>query len=107
MVERVGCERAVTSEATGVFNVAGDGAMGITEIAAELGKPVLTLPEGLLRVALAVGRRFGLTAYGPEQTVFLRHRPVLANDRLVEVFGYRPARTSREAFAAGRTARGL
>ena len=100
-------ERAVTSEATGVFNVAGDGAMGITEIAAALGKPVLTLPEGLLRVALAVGRRLGLTAYGPEQTVFLRYRPVLANDRLVEVFGYRPARTSREAFAAWRTARGL
>lgn len=100
-------ERAVTSEATGVFNVAGDGAMGIPEIAAELGKPVLTLPEGLLRVALALGRRLGLTAYGPEQTVFLRHRPVLANDRLVEVFGYRPSRTSREAFTAWRTARGL
>ena len=99
-------ERAVTSEATGVFNVAGDGAMGIPEIAAELGKPVLTLPEGLLRVALAVGRRLGLTAYGPEQTVFLRHRPVLANDRLVQEFGYRPSKTSREAFEAWRTARG-
>jgi UDP-glucose 4-epimerase len=100
-------ERAVTSEATGVFNVAGDGAMSIPEIAEALGKPVLTLPEGLLRGALAVGKRLGLTAYGPEQTVFLRYRPVLANDRLVEVFGYRPTRTSREAFAAWRTARGL
>ncbi len=100
-------ERAVTSDATGIFNVAGTGAMSIPEIAEALGKPVLALPEGLLRVALAVGKRLGLTAYGPEQTIFLKHRPVLANDRLVEVFGYRPSKTSREAFDAWSTARGL
>jgi UDP-glucose 4-epimerase len=95
--------RAVTSPVTGIFNVAGDGTLTVDEIAARLGKPVLTLPEPLLRVALAVGRRLGLTAYGPEQTVFLKHRPVLANDRLKTVFGYTPSRTSAEAFEAWRT----
>ena len=95
--------RAVTSPVTGIFNVAGDGTLTVDEIAARLGKPVLTLPEPLLRAALAVGRRLGLTAYGPEQTVFLRHRPVLANDRLKTVFGYTPSRTSAEAFEAWRT----
>ncbi len=95
--------RAVTASATGVFNVAGDGTLTLDEIAARLGKPTLTLPEPLLKAALAVGRRLGLTAYGPEQTVFLKHRPVLANDRLKTVFGYAPSKTSEEAFEGWRT----
>ncbi len=91
-------EQAVTGDVTGVFNVAGDGALTITEIAALLGKPVLTIPERVLRLGLAVGSRLGLTAYGPEQTMFLQYRPVLLNERLKTVFGYTPTRTSREAF---------
>lgn len=97
--------RAVTSPVTGIFNVAGDGVLTIDEIASRLGKPVLTLPESLLRVALGVGKRLGLTAYGPEQTIFLKHRPVLANDRLKTVFGYTPSKTSAESFEAWRTHR--
>jgi UDP-glucose 4-epimerase len=91
-------EQAVTGPVTGVFNVAGDGALTISEIAGLLGKPVLTIPEPVLRTALAIGSRLGLTAYGPEQTMFLQYRPVLLNERLKSVFGYTPTRTSREAF---------
>lgn len=93
-------ERAVTGQATGAFNVAGDGALSIDEIATTLRKPVLAIPERVLKAALAAGKRLNLTAYGPEQTIFLKHRPVLANDRLKEVFGYTPSKTSREAFEA-------
>ena len=99
--------QAVTGTVTGVFNVAGDGALTIDEIAARLGKPLLTLPEPVLRGALAVGRRLGLTVYGPEQTRFLRYRPVLDNARLKSRFGYVPARTSAEAFDAWARAAGL
>ncbi len=88
----------VTGTATGIFNVAGDGALTIDEIAGLLGKPTLVLPERVLRAALAVGSRLGLTPYGPEQTRFLQYRPVLDNTRLKDVFGYRPTRTSRQAF---------
>jgi UDP-glucose 4-epimerase len=95
--------RAVTSPATGVFNVAGDGTLTIDEIAQRLGKPVLALPEGLLKVALGVGKRLGLTTYGPEQTIFLKHRPVLDNARLKAELGYTPSKTSAEAFEAWRT----
>ncbi len=100
-------QQAVTGPVTGVFNVAGDGAMTIDEIAAALGRPTLTVPEPLLRATLAVGSRLGLTAYGPEQTRFLAHRPVLENTRLKEVFGYTPSMTSAEAFDAWRVARGV
>ena len=97
-------QQAVTSDVTGVFNVAGDGTMTVDEIAAALDKPTLAVPEAVLRAALAVGSRLGLTAYGPEQTMFLKHRPVLDNTRLKTVFGYEPSRTSAGAFAAWRTA---
>ena len=46
----------------------------------------------------------GSRPYGPEQTIFLKHRPVLANDRLKAVFGYTPSKTSAEAFDAWRLA---
>ena len=93
-------QRAVTGEVTGAFNVAGDGALPITEIAERLGKRVLWLPDRLLQAALAVGSRLGVSRYGPEQTRFLKHRPVLDNSRLKEVFGYTPRLTSAEAFEA-------
>ena len=98
-------QQAVTGPVTGVFNVAGDGALTITEIAALLDKPVLTIPEPVLRGALAVLSRVGLSPYGPEQTRFLQYRPVLSNERLKTEFGYTPSRTSREAFDEWRAAR--
>ena len=91
-------QRAVTSDVTGTFNVAGDGALDLAEIADRLGKQVLWLPDPLLRAVLAVGSRLGVSRYGPEQTRFLKHRPVLDNTRLREVFGYTPRHTSSEAF---------
>ncbi len=100
-------QRAVTGEVTGVFNVAGDGAMTVSEIAAALGKGTMTVPEPVLRRVLAVGRRLGATAYGPEQTKFLQFRPVLDNTRLKDVFGYVPSYTSAEAFEAWRVAHRL
>ena len=93
-------QRAVTGPVTGIFNVAGDGALEITEIAERLGKRVLWLPDPLLKAVLAVGSRLGVSRYGPEQTRFLKHRPVLDNTRLREVLGYTPGHTSSEAFEA-------
>ena len=87
----VGCMlAAVHSDKAGVYNVAGDGALGIREIAARLGKRCVVLPAWLLAAALALLKPLGLTQYGPEQVNFLRYRPVLANRRLKEVFGYVP-----------------
>ncbi len=90
--------RALDSDRPGIYNVAGDGALAIQEIADLLGKPVMEVSPGLLRASLAVLRRLGLTRYGPEQLDFLRYRPVLDNHRLKHEFGYQPAKTSREAF---------
>lgn len=90
--------RAATDGPVGVFNVAGDGRMTVPEIAERLGKRMLTIPAWALGAALAVGHVLRVTEHGPEKVRFLRHRPVLANRRLKEEFGYTPERTSREAF---------
>ena len=100
-------EQAVLGKKTGIYNVAGDGRVTIDEIAAELGKPVMTLPVGVLKTALAVAHRLGLTPHGAAQTDFLQYRPVLDNSRLKSEFGYTPKCTSREAFTAWREAQDL
>ncbi len=89
---------AATDGPAGIFNVAGDGALSVTEIAARLRKPLLTVPAGALSLALRVGRILRLTVHGPEKVRFLRYRPVLDNTRLKRDFGFTPARTSSEAF---------
>jgi UDP-glucose 4-epimerase len=89
---------AIESSHSGIFNVAGDGALSIHEIASRMGKRCRVLPPWLLLAGLWVGRKLALTRYGPEQLRFLRYRPVLDNRRLKEEFGYRPRKTSAEVF---------
>lgn len=93
--------------ASGIYNLAGDGALSLAEIAHILRKPYRPLPAGLVQGVLRVLKPLRLTQYGPEQVDFLRYRPVLANRRLKEEFGYTPRYTSREAFIAFLDAQGV
>lgn len=92
-------------DVAGIFNACGDGALSMVEIAERLDKPLLPLPAGLTRAALAILRPLGLSRYGPEQVRFLRYRPVLDNARLKRRFGVVPQKTSAEAFDAFLTSR--
>jgi UDP-glucose 4-epimerase len=89
---------AIFSEKTGIYNLAGDGAVTIDEIAKILGKSVIAIPPGILKAALFLFKKLGISQYGPEQLDFLRYRPVLDNRRLKEEFGYIPQKTSKEVF---------
>ena len=91
----------------GIYNLAGDGALSLREIAGLLRKPYRALPAPLLRGALAMLRPLGLAPFGPEQVDFMRYRPVLDNARLKQEFGYQPRYSSQEAFLAFIAARGL
>lgn len=82
----------------GIYNLAGDGTLTLAAIAKRVGKPYLAVPPGLMRGALGLANRLGLTTLGPAQVNFLQYRPVLANDRLKSVFGYRPALSAAETF---------
>lgn len=90
--------RAISEGPPGIYNVAGDGAMTISEIAHVLKKKVVRLPAMAVRSGLFVLKRLGVTQYGEEQLNFLRYRPVLSNTHLKTVFGYEPTYSSREVF---------
>lgn len=90
--------RGLRERAAGVYNLAGDGAIPMRDLARRLGKPFVPLPVGAVRAALTVMKRLGVTQYGPEQVDFLRYRPVLSNRRLKEEFGYVPEKTTSEVF---------
>jgi UDP-glucose 4-epimerase len=92
--------RAATDGPAGIFNVAGDGALPVRELAKIMGKKTVTVPAWLLKVGLWAGKAVGATAHGPEQAKFLQFRPVLLNTKLKQAFGYTPKYTSRQAFEA-------
>jgi UDP-glucose 4-epimerase len=98
--------RGIREDVSGIYNLAGDGRTPLREIARRLGKPYLPLPAWLLRAALAVLHRLGLSRYGPEQVMFLQYRPVLSNERLKRELGYRPRLSSDEVFERWLRSRG-
>lgn len=99
--------RAATDGPRGIYNVAGDGALTVDDLATRLGKPVLRIPAAVLKTALGIAHPLGLSRYGPQQVRFLQYRPVLDNTKLKAVFGYQLQKTSAEAFDAWRESVGL
>ena len=90
--------QGIRNDATGIYNLVGGGSTPMPVIARRLGKRYVPIPAGLVRFALRVLRPLGRSQYGPEQVDFLRYRPVLSNERLVNEFGYRPELVSDEVF---------
>lgn len=90
--------KGVVEDREGIYNVSGDGTVSMGEIAKILKKPHVPIPVLIMKGILWLANRLGISQYGPEQLLFLRFRPVLANDRLKAEFGYTPQMTSREAF---------
>lgn len=90
--------KAVDDEKTGIYNLAGDGALSIDEIGVLLAKKVIKVPASAAKGGLFVLKRLGLSQYGEEQVCFLQYRPILDNRKLKEEFGYIPQKTSLEVF---------
>jgi UDP-glucose 4-epimerase len=93
------------AEKHGTFNLTGDGVMTLREIAVAMKRRYMALPERWIAKGLEVLSARGWAPYGPEQTLFLRHRPVMANQRLKDDFGFMPRKSSREVFEAYRASR--
>lgn len=95
----------IRTGSSGVYNLCGDGAVPLREIARRLGKPYLPLPGWLLAGALRGLQALRLSARGPEQVDFLRYRPVLSNEALKSELGFVPRHTSDACFERYRRAR--
>ena len=97
--------KGVVEMRSGVYNLAGDGALTAREIARQLRKPYIPLPPRLLGAALWLLKTWRLSANGPETLDFLRYRPVLDNRRLKEDFGARPVSSAVPTAKASHSAR--
>ncbi len=91
-------QQSIKTPKTGIYNVAGDGALNIDEIAKLTKNNLLNIPAWLLKSVLFLLNKVGASPYGPEQVRFLQYRPVLLNTKLKNEFGYQPKKTSAEAF---------
>ena len=92
-------EYGVAHNASGIFNLAGDGALTPEEIARLLGKSLRRPPVWLLKALLGISYHLRLGSVQPAQVMFLQYRPVLLNTQLKTELGYQPRKTSAEAFA--------
>lgn len=82
--------KAARGGPAGIFNLAGDGTLSLAQIAARLRKPYLAIPPVLLKSALWLLNRLGITKLGPQHVKFIQYRPVLDNAQLKNGFGYVP-----------------
>lgn len=100
--------RAVTSEVSGIFNVAADGVVRHTELIRLAGKRPLALPAALIYSSTALLWALRLSPFPAGILDMIRFPWVADNTRLKTVFGFSPRRTSRqvlEMFFANRPAR--
>ena len=88
------------SDITGQFNIAGEGALSMKEIAQQLNKFYLPLPSWLIQLALTIAKPLGLTQFGPEQVKFIQYRPVLSNTKLKTTFSHQARYTSLQTLSA-------
>lgn len=90
--------QAVRTGKAGIYNLAGDGTLSLREIAQLNGKTFIPIPPAIMRGALRLLNKLGLTQLTAENVKFIQYRPVLDNTRLKTEFGYKPQLDARAVF---------
>src|SRR5438105_9488863 len=89
--------RAVREAHPGIYNVAGDGCMYLSQAVRLLGKPPFPLLLPLVTPVANAIRRAGLVDFATDQLRFLLYGRVVDNTRLKQAFGFTPGFTTRAA----------
>ena len=100
--------RAVRESHPGIYNVAGDGCVYLSQAVRLLGRPPLPLLLPLVNPVANAIRRAGLVDFATDQLRFLLYGRVVDNSRMKKAFGFAPAFTTRAAledFIRGRRIR--
>ena len=84
----------------GVYNVAGDGALLLSQAVRRAGKIPVAIPGPAVNAVSRSLLRAGLVDFSPEQLGLLSYGRVVDTGRVAEVFGFRPRFTSEQAFAS-------
>jgi UDP-glucose 4-epimerase len=91
-------ERAAVEDLPGVYNVAGDGVLMLTQALRRAGRVPMPVPRPALPPVTGAFSSAKLADLTPEQLRFLNVGRVVDTTRLREQFGFEPRWTSRQAF---------
>jgi UDP-glucose 4-epimerase len=91
-------EQAGLGEATGVFNVAGDGVLMLSQAIRRAGRVQLPVLRGAMPAAGRLLRGARVVDFSPDHVRYLNYGRVLDTTRLKTEFGFIPRWTTRQAF---------
>jgi UDP-glucose 4-epimerase len=90
--------RATVEEHPGIYNVAGDGVLWLSQAIRRAGRIAVPVWSPLVRPVGHWIRRGGFADFSPEQIRFLTHGRVVDTSRLKRGFGFAPQYTTESAF---------
>ncbi|MFL6106970.1 MAG: NAD-dependent epimerase/dehydratase family protein [Marmoricola sp.] len=91
-------EHATLTDIAGTFNVAGSGVMMLSQAIRRLGRPALPLPGFAVGPLGSAMRQARVADFSREQVAFLAYGRGVDTTRMREVLGFKPARTTEQAF---------
>jgi UDP-glucose 4-epimerase len=98
---------AAVAEKPGLFNIAGDGILLLSQAIRLAGRVPLPLPPPMVPLTGRAVLKAGLADFSPEQVRFLTYGRGMDTTRMRSVMHFEPEYTTLEAFQAFVTARGL
>ncbi|GAA0505333.1 UDP-glucose 4-epimerase [Saccharopolyspora subtropica] len=91
-------ERAALTDRPGVYNVAGDGVLMLSQAIRRAGRIAMPMPGMAVLPLTQLFRSARLVDFSPEQLRYLNFGRVLDTRKLREEFGYTPRWTTQQAF---------
>lgn len=99
--------RATVCDIPGIFNIAGDGIILLSQAVRRCGRPTVSLPKPMAPFVGTLVRHLGLADFSPEQVRFLEYGRGVDTTRMRSVFKFEPQHTTSETFDAFVSARRL
>lgn len=89
---------AAVNDLPGIFNLAGDGILSLSQAIRRLGRPALPLPSFTASSTAMLVRRARLADFSPDQITYLTYGRAVDTTRMRADFGFEPEFTTAEAF---------
>ncbi len=93
-------DTAIKKDATGVYNIVGEGVIKWREVIEMANKRAIKMPRWLIRNAMALAWRLRLTKFPPEILDFVTYEWVASGEKAKKELGFYPEYTSKDAVAS-------